>query len=57
MDDTTPGILLTDPRPLPRDTRCPRCGAKADKRTEACGFGTVRQEICGVCGYEFPEAE
>lgn len=51
-----PRIILTEPTPLPRDERCPRCDAKLDKRIDASGFGQVRGSLmlCGVCGYEFP---
>lgn len=34
---------------------CPQCGAAADKRVDSCGFGQVKQTLCGVCAYEFPE--
>lgn len=48
-----PGVVITDPKPIPRDERCPNCDAKPDKRVDAAGFGRVRVTVCGVCGYEF----
>jgi rubredoxin len=47
------GVILTDPKPFPRDERCPKCQAKPDTRIDAAGFGRVRVIVCGVCGYEF----
>lgn len=55
MNEAPKGIVLTDPAPLPRSSKCPRCGAGAHRREEACGFGCHRPVICGVCGYEFGE--
>lgn len=49
-----PGIVLTDPKPLPKDTHCPRCRASADKRMLNTGFGNPH-DVCSVCGYEFEE--
>jgi len=50
VSETT--VLLTDPKPLPVDTKCPQC--RGDERVTVAGFGPVR-EACRVCGYQFPE--
>lgn len=50
----TPGIVLTDPKPLPRDSRCPRCLADRKKRVASSGFGQPH-DVCGQCGYDFEE--
>lgn len=49
-----PSIVLTDPKPLPKDGSCPRCRADQDKRVLSGGFGEPH-DICGQCGYEFQE--
>lgn len=53
---TTPAIVLTDPKPLPKtaDGKCPKCRAEADKRVLSGGFGEPH-DVCGQCGYDFPE--
>lgn len=33
-------------------TPCPRCGAGAERRIEAAGFGPIRPIVCGRCGLE-----
>lgn len=38
----------------PKDTRCPRCSAKTDRRVLSAGFGEPH-DVCGRCGYDFPE--
>lgn len=56
-DETAPAIVLTDPKPLPRDKRaqnCPQCGAGKDKRVASGGFGTPHP-VCSGCGYEWHE--
>lgn len=45
-------VVLTDPKPLPVDTKCPQC--RGDERVTVAGFGVPR-EACRVCGYQFPE--
>lgn len=50
----TKAIVLTDAKPLPKDSRCPQCRAGADKRMSSSGFG-VPHEVCSVCGFEFEE--
>ena len=55
MDQTDPKtIVLTDPRPLPKDGRCPRCGAGKDKRVASGHFGAPH-DVCRNCGHEFAE--
>ncbi len=48
-----PVIVAPDGRParLPRDARCPACGAGADQRVASSGFGTPH-EVCVNCGHE-----
>lgn len=53
MSETKPVVVLTDPKPLPKDARCPQCDAKADRRIDGGGFGPKRIVMCGRCGYEF----
>jgi len=36
------------------DKKCPRCGASPKMRRLSGGFGSVH-DICGNCGYDFPE--
>lgn len=48
-------VVLTDTRPLPADTRCPRCRADQRDRVLSGGFGQQPFEICKGCGYEFKE--
>jgi uncharacterized protein (DUF983 family) len=33
---------------------CPRCDAAPEKRRLSGGFGAVH-DVCGSCGYDFPE--
>lgn len=47
-----PTIVLTDPKPLPKDEKCPGCRAGKERRVPSCGFG-VPHPICGQCGHEF----
>jgi hypothetical protein len=56
MDAERPGIVLTDPKPLPRDTRCPNptCRAGKEKRVKSAGFGSPH-DVCSQCGYEWAE--
>ena len=49
-----PLILSTEPRPLPRDRRCPQCHAGPEKRVASGGFGTPHP-VCSQCGYEWHE--
>jgi len=55
-EPTTPTILDPQGRPArtARNTNCPRCGAKPEKRVASGGFG-VRHPVCGVCGYEWTD--
>jgi len=58
MDETPqPTITLTDPKPLPRDPRCPACRAPESKRVPVVPFGGQPWQACGVCGHEFREDE
>jgi uncharacterized protein (DUF983 family) len=56
MADETP--VIVDPSGKParkaRDTACPKCGAGADLRVLSGGFGVVH-DICGRCGFDYPE--
>ena len=45
-------IVLTDPKPLPVDAKCPRCHADESKRVVVNGFGQPH-EACSQCGYQF----
>lgn len=45
-------IALTDPKPLPKDDRCPTCKAGKAARVRSCGFGEAHP-VCGRCGYEW----
>lgn len=47
-------IKLTDPKPLPKSTNCPRCGAPEKRRVLSAGFGSPH-DVCGECGYDFSE--
>lgn len=47
-----PTIVLTDPKPLPKDDTCPRCRAGKERRVASCGFGEPHP-VCGQCGHEF----
>lgn len=51
---TKPEIVLTDPAPVPTDTRCPRCRASHEARVASSGFG-VPHDVCSQCGYDFDE--
>lgn len=46
-------VLLTDPKPVPVDPRCPRCRADESARVLSGGFGALH-EVCSECGYDFP---
>lgn len=47
-------IVLTDPKPLPKDTNCPTCRASRDRRVPSSGFGEPH-DVCGKCGHDFDE--
>jgi transcription elongation factor Elf1 len=47
-------IVSTEPKPLPKDTKCPRCHAAASKRVLSAGFGNPH-DVCGNCGHDFEE--
>lgn len=51
---TAPKIISTEPKPLPKDDRCPRCRAGREKRVASAGFGQPH-DVCNVCGYEWEE--
>lgn len=48
----TPAIVLTDPKPLPKDGRCPQCGAPESKRETVTTFGRRPFQVCSQCGHE-----
>lgn len=50
-----PGVVLTDPKPLPQDGRCPACAAPTSLRVALAAFGGLPREACSRCGYEFPK--
>lgn len=52
MSEPAPAITLTDPKPIPADARCPRCGAGPEARVASAGFGEPHP-VCSKCGYEF----
>lgn len=61
MEATETGIVLTDPKPVAKDKRCPgtfpggrACGAGPDKRVPSSGFGRPH-DVCRECGHEFEE--
>lgn len=47
-------IVLTDPKPIPKDGRCPTCRAPEAKRVLLAPFGRLPWQACSVCGHEFP---
>lgn len=47
-------ILLTDPPPLPKDERCPTCGAGREKRKLSETYGPLH-DVCSVCRHNFQE--
>lgn len=47
-------ILLTDPPELPRDERCPKCGAGRESRERSRTYGPVH-DVCAVCLHDFAE--
>lgn len=51
MDKST--IILTDPKPLPKDEKCPNCRAGKEKRQPSAGFGADIHPVCSNCGHEF----
>jgi uncharacterized protein (DUF983 family) len=56
-DDVTIPLILGprgQPARTPRDTACPQCGAKAERRVLSSGFGQPH-DVCGACGYDFEE--
>ena len=60
LDDTPPGqagVLLTDPPPLPKDSRCPTCRASEMHRQLLTPFGRAPYQVCSQCGYEFPRED
>lgn len=50
-------VKLTDPKPLPRDRRCPQCRAPESERQGVTRFGGKPSQACGRCGYEFPQED
>jgi len=42
---------------MTNDERCPSCSAEKDERVDSSGFGPIRTEVCGRCGFEFPRRE
>lgn len=51
----TPAVL--GPNGLPArmsSSACPRCGKGPEVRVVSGGFGDPH-DVCGVCGFEFPE--
>lgn len=46
-------VILTDPKPIPVDPRCPTCHSDESARVLSGGFGDPH-EVCGKCGHEFP---
>lgn len=55
-DAQGPVIVAPDGRParLPKDARCPQCGAGPDERVPSSGFGTAH-DVCQRCAHEFTE--
>jgi hypothetical protein len=58
-DAGEPPPAIVDPQGRPardreRPADCPRCGAPPKKRRLSGGFGELH-DLCGVCGYDFPE--
>ena len=47
-------VVLTDPKPLPVETTCPRCHAAKDRRVPSGAFGALH-DVCGQCGHDFEE--
>ena len=45
-------IVLTDPEPIPKDERCPDCGAGSECRVSSEAFGPLH-DVCGECGHDF----
>lgn len=48
----TPALVLTDPKPLPKDGRCPQCGATESTRQTLTPFGRAPFQVCSQCGRE-----
>lgn len=53
----TSTLVITDPRPVPRDGRCPTCGAPESARQPVTAFGRRPWQACSACGHEFAEDE
>lgn len=50
-----PQIVLTDAvRRVPKDDRCPTCGAPEEDRVPSAGFGQPHP-VCKRCGHRFTE--
>lgn len=47
-------LVLTDPPPLPKDERCPECGAGPEERQASRTYGPLH-DVCGCCGHDFDE--
>ena len=47
-------IVLTDAPPLPKDERCPQCGAGREARIVSPTFGKPH-DLCSMCAYDFDE--
>jgi uncharacterized protein (DUF983 family) len=49
-------ILGLNGKPIaqPKSSRCPKCGAGADRRVLSAGFGEPH-DVCGTCGFEWEE--
>lgn len=47
-------IVLTDPPELPRDERCPQCGAGKALRKRSITYGPLH-DVCGNCAHDFDE--
>lgn len=57
METQAPAIVLTDPKPLPRDGRCPVCRAPEAQRVTCAPFGRPPSQACSQCGHEFPRED
>ena len=57
MQTDTPRIVTPDGRPAREalgPQPCPRCNAAPKYRVLSAGFGQPH-DVCGTCGYDFPE--
>lgn len=46
-------IVLTDPKPVEKSDKCPRCRAGKEHREPTGGFGGPPHDVCKRCGFEF----